>query len=742
MPKISLAGFKDPVLRPRYIIWAAVAVLVVAAVMVPVLGVTSTRWFCIEGCHKVQDDSITAYQHSTHSEISCMACHMPANANPVVFILHKAEALGELYLTVTDNFELPLNGESHVALTMASTQCTQCHNMENRVPTPSPGIKIDHEVHAEVNAACTVCHNRVGHREDFEPTLTNPKTGEPSRKHDNFMEMTACFRCHGLESGAAAPGACAACHTPEFNLKPSNHAGADFLPGGHAEMAKEALAESQPATSGAGAEGAEEGTSTQEGTTTEESRNFLGPEKAYASSGASEAEPVAREQVPEVIAAQRSHGSDPSASIGAELPTVESVFYCSTCHVETFCTNCHGVEMPHPAAFIEPEDADDPAGHPAASKNEALAEKCVMCHGVNEETFFCDDCHHGTKVDFTFDKAVPWTAKQHPQAVAKSGVSSCTESCHAAKFCVDCHTGRNIVPASHDAGTWTRPSKPTVTDYGKTPAAPSATHALEAQKSMESCEVCHGAGGTEAPFCKGCHRLELPHPAEFKKNHVSSQSNRETCANCHTWPELCSNCHHVGSSFTESWITVHGGSVNTNGSADCLKCHGGDSGTDKKFCVDCHQSRNALPASHKAGKFVRDPSETKAEHVQLFEKDANLCTYCHAGDAAQLPASGFCNGCHKVAMPHPEGFGAQGKGNGGEHQKLFTENQTTKEVCANCHNDTFCNSCHHEGAPADQPWVRYHPTPVRESGADACFECHVETYCSACHVNLAKRGLL
>ena len=96
MARISFKGFKDPTSRPRYIIWALVAVLIIAGVMIPVLGITSTRWFCSEGCHKVQDDTITAYEHSAHSEISCMACHMPVAANPVVFLIHKAEALGEL----------------------------------------------------------------------------------------------------------------------------------------------------------------------------------------------------------------------------------------------------------------------------------------------------------------------------------------------------------------------------------------------------------------------------------------------------------------------------------------------------------------------------------------------------------------------------------------------------------------------------------------------------------------------
>ncbi len=176
MPKISLSGFTDPTRRPRYIVWTAVAVLVLAAVMISALGITSTRWFCAEGCHKVQDDTIIAYERSTHAEISCMACHMPVGATPVMFLLHKAEALGELYLTVTNNFELPLNAESELALTMPSTQCTQCHDPEKRVTTPSEGILIDHAVHAEEEVDCTLCHNRTAHVEDFELTLSDPAT--------------------------------------------------------------------------------------------------------------------------------------------------------------------------------------------------------------------------------------------------------------------------------------------------------------------------------------------------------------------------------------------------------------------------------------------------------------------------------------------------------------------------------------------------------------------------------------
>lgn len=755
MPKISLAGFKDPVRRPRYIIWTGVAVLVLAAVMIVALGVTSTRWFCAEGCHKVQDDTIIAYQRSSHSEISCMACHMPVNANPVVFILHKAEALGELYLTVTNNFELPLNAESEVSLTMKSSQCTQCHNLKNRPVTPSAGIKIDHEVHGEVNAACPVCHNRIAHREDFELTLKDPETGEPNRKHADFMGMTACFRCHGLEKGAAAPGTCSACHTPDFELKPPSHKEKDFYPKGHAELAMaevERIAEFEAEQAGEGAEGAEgaegegseEATASGEGekapegegkeTTPAEGQSLLGPDKAYASGGGTGAGPVPKEEVPEVIAAQRKYDSPDAASIGEELPKVESINYCYTCHTEQFCTNCHGMAMPHPAEFKEPADPKAPTGHPAVSK--AKPEKCVMCHGKNEKTYFCDSCHHGTAVKWEFDTKAPWTTKQHPKAVAASGVKACTEKCHVAKFCVDCHTGKKVLPASHGQANWTKPKPPGAMTVGDKPAAPSAKHALDAQKSIESCEVCHGSGGINAKFCKSCHKLSMPHPAEFKTNHVSSKKNVAPCRNCHLWPELCSNCHHVGSSTSKTWISVHGQSVNKNGPAGCVEaCH------KKNDCVKCHTSRKVVPASHGSGTFVRDFSSKKAGHVQLFTKDGETCTYCHAGEAATLPNSKFCKSCHKVAMPHPIDDASKQKFEHAKETGGMVEG-LNKAQCANCHKTAFCDSCHHEGASTSKPWLRDHPRVVKKNGADPCFECHQPTYCAGCHVNLAKRGLL
>lgn len=724
MAKISLAGFKDPARRPRYIIWTGVAVLMIAAFMVVALGVTSTFWFCSEGCHKVQDDSIIAYTRSTHSEISCMACHMPPNADPVSFMLHKAEALGELYLTVTDNFELPLNGDSGVALAMTSSQCTQCHNLKNRTVTPSEGIKIDHKAHEEVNAACTVCHNRVGHKEDFELTLIDPESNKPNKKHADFMSMTACFRCHGLEKGAAAPGACAACHPANFDLKPANHDAKDFYPGGHAEMAKEMQAEAEASAKGDYPKESEE----------EKKQSFLGPEEAYAGGGGSGKKPVAKKDVPQLLAAQRDQGVSEKATVGEELPKVKSIFYCTTCHTEQFCSNCHGMAMPHPTEFTEPKDPKAAEGHPVASSDKTKAAKCVMCHGKNEQTAFCDKCHHGVKVDWEFDAKSPWTTKQHPEAVAKSGVKSCT-SCHETKFCVDCHTGKRVFPVSHKTSFWTKPKFPgALTAYGSKPAEPSAKHALDAQKSMESCEVCHGSGGIKASFCRGCHKVDLPHAEEFKTNHVGSKKNSKPCVQCHSWKELCSNCHHVGASLTKPWTVVHGPAVNKNSAASCVeKCH------KKDDCVKCHIARKVIPASHKPAKFTRDASSKRAIHAELYKKDAGVCTYCHAGEPAALPNSKFCKSCHKLEMPHELKEDDKQKF---PHKEAFKKKQYNKKQCANCHATAMCDSCHHKAAVKGKPWITGHPVEVRKNGVLPCFDCHAQTSCANCHVNLAKRGLL
>lgn len=337
---------------------------------------TSNRAFCADACHKVQDDSIIAYEKSSHSEISCLACHERANANPIVFLLAKTRNLGELWKTATRTYTLPLNEGSALSLNvheMASTQCTQCHSA-NRKITPSPGIIIDHAIHEKKGVTCTMCHNRIAHNEaGWELTLTGPD-GKPNRKHPDFMKMDGCFRCHDLEGKKTAPGTCSLCHPKDFPLKPSNHLQAGFyqkygVSSGHAELG------------------------------VEDDKKFR------------EASTEATRLIEE----------------GVDAKLAEPVSYCSTCHVKSaFCDGCHGLPMPHPAGFAK--------DHGTAGKQAPAS--CANCHAKSAATAggtdFCNACHHKGG-----DPTKPWL-EQHPIVVRDGDPNECFD-CHNPTFCADCH---------------------------------------------------------------------------------------------------------------------------------------------------------------------------------------------------------------------------------------------------------------------------------------------------------------
>lgn len=375
-----IAGFADPVRRPRYIITIGLGVLMLALFAITALGVTSTRWFCANACHKVQDDTIEAYNHSAHSQISCMACHGNVDGNPVKFVAHKAEALGELYLAVTNKYELPLNANSEVSAEMPSEQCTQCHTTQRRI-TPSEGIIIDHAAHAKRGINCTTCHNRVAHNEDFTLKLKDPKTGKRNTKHVDNMTMTACFRCHGQEEGSRAPGQCELCHPKNFQLKPASHFQPGFYTkggesGGHAKLA-------------------------------------LADEKRVAANKVAEGENSSGEGV---------------AKAGEELPSANSISYCGTCHDKSkFCVNCHGVVMPHPKNFVN--------RHGDVGKKSPQV--CANCHAKGQVakaggTQFCNNCHHKGS-----DPNKSWIS-QHYVFVRQQGANACFR-CHKTTYCAKCH---------------------------------------------------------------------------------------------------------------------------------------------------------------------------------------------------------------------------------------------------------------------------------------------------------------
>jgi len=692
-----IEAFRNPTVRPRAIIWTGAALIAVLLVVAVAMAATTSFWFCAEICHKVQDDSVNAYLNSSHSKVACVACHYKPGKSVVAYFESKIKAaVGELPPTLMGTYHIPINANSALALNkyeFPDNRCTQCHKLENRSVTPSFGIVIDHKVHENYGVTCTMCHNRVAHNEyDLDLILVDPQSGEPAFMHDDFMLMTACYRCHDMETNQPATGECLACHTADFDLVPGNHKVGDFLGRPHADLALDAhnLVQKTMEKFGMDAE-------PDAGTKAADLRAIT-------------------EDVDGYNAKKAGHYGPPA------LAPVGSINYCYTCHKQSFCYDCHGMDMPHPQQFLRPVSITDSDGHPMMSKDEVLAEKCVMCHGVESETLFCTACHHGPESNWNFDRASDWTMVQHAVATNTTGVGICTAACHTTQFCVDCHVSNNVIPASHNVANFTYPETPAMTIYGKEPAKATAAHALSARSSTETCAVCHGDGGINAAFCLDCHGMEMPHPDQFKKLH--SASDAATCATCHGYTEVCSSCHHVGATATSRWMGLHGVATIEHGSSTCVgKCH------LQKDCVDCHQADNVVPASHFASDFVKGGA-----HVTQFKADVANCLFCHAGEAATLANSAYCKGCHVLDMPHPSGGGAEKFA----HSKEIKAGTYTRESCTVCHTQVFCDACHHPQSVATEPWYTYHAVIATQGNAMDCYRCHKETFCAFCHVRVAR----
>lgn len=366
------ATFSDPARRPRLIIWLGMATIALVILAGGSVVGTSTQWFCTEPCHMVHYDNTLAYNAGSHVKVSCIACHEPLNGSPLTFILMKIEVAPDLIPTVLGTFHLPMNENHSVSFAMPEEQCTQCHTMANREINPSPGIIMDHEAHAAEGVTCVSCHNRVAHPEDDVEYVL-----EGDKKHEDWMGMDACFRCHSLEAGAIAPGACAACHPADFDLVPPSHDAS----GWYAEY---------------------------------------GESGGHAAAASEEASRVAAA----VTWAEGLHELEENETL--DMGYEQTVNTCYTCHAKQFCTDCHGVEMPHPAEFA--------TDHGDAGRSNP--ESCARCHARSEAeaegTNFCNACHHPQG---TPDR--PWI-EQHFDAVESEGASSCFE-CHDPKYCAVCH---------------------------------------------------------------------------------------------------------------------------------------------------------------------------------------------------------------------------------------------------------------------------------------------------------------
>ena len=422
-------AFKNSRTRTRAVIWLGTVLTALMLVIAVGVAVTTTYWFCAAVCHYPQWDTITSYDNSTHTGVACIACHKQPGGDPISFLLFKVEALLKMPPSIARTVEMPLNPTSSLAMDpvkQPSKYCTQCHRLENRPggdTNTSPGIIMDHSAHTDYYITCAACHNRVGHYQggDWRPYHQPTHGNQPL--HDDFMLMTACFRCHRFPEDdgqivrtpypvgtfPGATGACEACHTDYFQLVPDNHRVPRFIEDIHGPWAMEI------------------------------ERNVI--------------DFINYDRLPTYNDLSKYDQSNPYVRGMDGVPSVRAINYCYTCHTTRFCDDCHGgIRMPHPEGYYRQPHVDDARDYP---------ESCEICHVVSEinntpaagtvdhytgEEIYgntCSACHHGRPyLDWDFDVNVNWEWVQHIPATQQLGATVCFD-CHSPTSCAVCHVGLN-----------------------------------------------------------------------------------------------------------------------------------------------------------------------------------------------------------------------------------------------------------------------------------------------------------
>jgi cytochrome c nitrite reductase small subunit len=109
---------------------------------------------------------------------------------------------------------------------------------------------------------------------------------------------------------------------------------------------------------------------------------------------------------------------------------------------------------------------------------------------------------------------------------------------------------------------------------------------------MNPCWLCH-----TQTTCDDCHRLPMPHPADWPKAHAAAfAADPRPCKTCHFAqdPGFCEQCHH-GVSTAAEWTlkTGHPVAIKQAGSdKSCYKCH------EKPYCTSCHSGGKPASGTH------------------------------------------------------------------------------------------------------------------------------------------------
>ena len=204
--------------------------------------------------------------------------------------------------------------------------------------------------------------------------------------------------------------------------------------------------------------------------------------------------------------------------------------------------------------------------------------------------------------------------------------------------------------------------------------------------------------------------------------------------------EICLQCHAPDRKATSGFRILIDHVEHAERTGSCVACHVYTAHPDPVLgkplslmirCYDCHGTAEQPEASdecatcHPADFDLRPPDHLEPPWMRDHGFDAQatpeVCAMCH--DQAS------CDSCHGLAMPHPEGWLRGPEGHG-----LIVDDD--RAVCFRCHTEEpdSCAACHHEQFdPGLGPWIDQHYDAARETGTAACLECHKPVFCTQCH---------
>jgi hypothetical protein len=159
----------------------------------------------------------------------------------------------------------------------------------------------------------------------------------------------------------------------------------------------------------------------------------------------------------------------------------------------------------------------------------------------------CDGCHSTT----AHGKTVRWqTSPYMEDCIAchkNKGVSDECETCHTSES-AERRDVKGPWQVTHGAN-WKK------------------THGMGDQSS---CGTCHPSN-----FCARCHRVPVPHGADFGRTHGEyAQGNEDACVTCHkSTKDFCEKCHGMQMPHPAGFLKQHSSIAKSTSDARCIRCH-------------------------------------------------------------------------------------------------------------------------------------------------------------------------